>query len=174
MQYPFGGLPHFPEAYPILLSGNAQSDSQAGDVVTVLASSTEVFNSLPSALPTFAEWLNYSAGVNFNQTQEDFDILKLPAPNLDANNTVVCTTEYGRQYYLTIQFVVLAFLVGSQVGHPTLLHFASNCTPLQALNPAQWQNLAKLQSRCMLLPLHKGRMHISQPVGTLRSCRAVK
>lgn len=25
-----------------------------------------------------------------------------------------CTTEYGRQYYLTIQFIVLAFLVGSQ------------------------------------------------------------
>lgn len=42
VQYPFGGLPHFPEAYPILLSGNAQSDSAAGDTVTVLASSTEV------------------------------------------------------------------------------------------------------------------------------------
>ena len=41
-QYPFGGLPHFPEAYPILLSGNAQSDTAAGNVVTVLASSTEV------------------------------------------------------------------------------------------------------------------------------------
>ncbi len=47
---------------------------------------------------------------------QDFDTLKLPAPNLNANDTVVCTTMYGRQYYLTIQFVVLAFLVGSQVG----------------------------------------------------------
>lgn len=45
---------------------------------------------------------------------QDFDLLKLPAPNPNANDTVVCTTEYGRQYYLTIQFVVLAFLVGSQ------------------------------------------------------------
>ena len=70
LQYPFGGLPHFPEAYPILLSGNAQSDTQAGNIVTVLASSTEVFNSLPSALPTFADWVNYSAGVNINKTFE--------------------------------------------------------------------------------------------------------
>lgn len=69
-QYPFGGLPHFPEAYPILLSGNAQSDAQAGAIVTVLAQSTEVFNSLPTALPSFSEWLNFSAGVNINQTVE--------------------------------------------------------------------------------------------------------
>ncbi|GAB4813424.1 hypothetical protein N2152v2_000470 [Parachlorella kessleri] len=113
-KYPFGGLPHFPEAYPILLSGNAQSDTSAGNIVTVLASSTEVFNSLPSALPTFSDWLNYSAGVNINKTQEGFDTLKLPAPDLNANDTVVCTTKYGRQYYITLQFIVLAFLVGSQ------------------------------------------------------------
>lgn len=30
----------------------------------------QVFNSLPSALPTFSEWLNYSAGVNINKTVE--------------------------------------------------------------------------------------------------------
>lgn len=34
----------------------------------VLADSGEVFNSLPSALPTFDQWLNYSAGVNINKT----------------------------------------------------------------------------------------------------------
>ena len=70
LQYPFGGLPNFPEAYPILLSGNAQSNSTIGQSVTVLAQSTEVFSSLPSALPTFDQWLNYSAGININQTIE--------------------------------------------------------------------------------------------------------
>ena len=35
---------------------------------TVLADSGEVFSSLPSALPTFDQWLNYSAGVNINKT----------------------------------------------------------------------------------------------------------
>lgn len=34
----------------------------------MLTSSTEVFSSLPSALPTFDQWLNYSAGVNINKT----------------------------------------------------------------------------------------------------------
>lgn len=34
LQYPFGGLPNFPEAYPILLSGNAQSNSTVGESVT--------------------------------------------------------------------------------------------------------------------------------------------
>lgn len=33
-QYPFGGLPNFPEAYPILLSGNAQSNTSVGESVT--------------------------------------------------------------------------------------------------------------------------------------------
>jgi len=114
-QYPFGGLPNFPEAYPILLSGNAQSNTSMGESVTVLASSTEVFNSLPSALPTFGEWLNYSAGVNLNTTIEGFDQLKLPAALKYQNDTVTCTTEYGRTYYLNIQFAVLALLVGFQV-----------------------------------------------------------
>ena len=36
----------------------------------VLAQSGEVFSSLPSALPTFDQWLNYSAGVNINKTIE--------------------------------------------------------------------------------------------------------
>ena len=27
-----------------------------------------------------------------------------------------CVTEYGRTYYLTVQFTFLAFLVGMQVG----------------------------------------------------------
>ncbi len=67
-KYPFGGLPNFPEAYPILLSGNAQSNASVGDTLTVLASSTEVFNSLPDALPNFGDWLKYAAGVNINQT----------------------------------------------------------------------------------------------------------
>jgi hypothetical protein len=34
----------------------------------VLTSSAEVFNSLPSSLPTFDQWLNYSAGVDINKT----------------------------------------------------------------------------------------------------------
>jgi hypothetical protein len=38
VQYPFGGLPNFPEAYPILLSGNAQSNTSVGDTVTGAAS----------------------------------------------------------------------------------------------------------------------------------------
>lgn len=42
----------------------------------------QVFNSLPSALPTFAEWVNYSAGVNVNKTWEvrmgDAVLLALP------------------------------------------------------------------------------------------------
>ena len=33
-QYPFGGLPNFPEAYPILLSGSAQSNTTVGQSVT--------------------------------------------------------------------------------------------------------------------------------------------
>lgn len=36
----------------------------------MLAQSGEVFSSLPSALPTFDQWLNYSAGVNINKTIE--------------------------------------------------------------------------------------------------------
>jgi hypothetical protein len=39
----------------------------------VLAQSGEVFSSLPSALPTFDQWLNYSAGVNINKTIEVSD-----------------------------------------------------------------------------------------------------
>ncbi len=34
LQYPFGGLPNFPEAYPILLSGSAQSNTSVGQSVT--------------------------------------------------------------------------------------------------------------------------------------------
>ena len=34
LQYPFGGLPNFPEAYPILLSGSAQSNTSVGESVT--------------------------------------------------------------------------------------------------------------------------------------------
>ncbi|KAI3424139.1 hypothetical protein D9Q98_009499 [Chlorella vulgaris] len=114
-QYPFGGLPNFPEAYPILLSGNAQSNTSVGDSVTVLAQSGEVFSSLPSALPTFDQWLNYSAGVNINKTIESLAMLKLPPPMNESEASVTCSTEYGRTYYLTIQFTFLAFLTGMQV-----------------------------------------------------------
>jgi hypothetical protein len=115
-QYPFGGLPNFPEAYPILLSGNAQSNTSVGEQVTVLAQSGEVFSSLPSALPTFDQWLNYSAGVNINKTIESLSMLKLPPPVNETEGAVTCTTKYGRSYYLTVQFTFLAFLVGMQVG----------------------------------------------------------
>lgn len=40
LQYPFGGLPNFPEAYPILLSGSAQSNTSVGQSVTGASSST--------------------------------------------------------------------------------------------------------------------------------------
>eukprot|EP00887_Chlorella_sp_A99_P006915 scaffold2.g6915.t1 len=115
-KYPFGGLPNFPEAYPILLSGSAQSNTTQGQPVTVLASSTEVFSSLPSALPTFDQWLNYSAGININKTVEGLQLLKLPpAVNESDASVTTCTTNYGRKYYLNIQFAILAFLVGVQV-----------------------------------------------------------
>lgn len=38
--------------------------------LAVLADSGEVFSSLPEALPTFDQWLNFSAGVNINKTIE--------------------------------------------------------------------------------------------------------
>ncbi|KDD74358.1 chitin synthase, partial [Helicosporidium sp. ATCC 50920] len=115
-KYPFGGLPNFPEAYPILLSGSAQSNASMGAAVTVLASSADVFASLPSALPSFERWLNYSSGVDLNRTIDDIASLRLPAPvdPADDNAVVPCRTEYGRTYYLTIQFSVLCFLVGMQ------------------------------------------------------------
>lgn len=68
--YPFGGLPNFPAAYPVLLSGAAQSDTRMGQSVTVLTDSGEVFDSLPSSLPHFDEWLNYSTGININTTAQ--------------------------------------------------------------------------------------------------------
>lgn len=34
LQYPFGGLPNFPEAYPILLSGLSQTNASTGESVT--------------------------------------------------------------------------------------------------------------------------------------------
>ncbi|PSC74218.1 chitin [Micractinium conductrix] len=114
-KYPFGGLPNFPEAYPILLSGLSQTNASTGESVTVLAQSGEVFSSLPEALPTFDQWLNYSAGVNINKTIEGLASLKLPPPVNETGDSVACVTEYGRSYYLTIQFTFLAFLVGMQV-----------------------------------------------------------
>ena len=41
--------------------------------------------------------------------------LKLPPPVNETGDSVACVTEYGRSYYLTIQFTFLAFLVGMQV-----------------------------------------------------------
>ncbi|KAL4424314.1 hypothetical protein ABPG75_001615 [Micractinium tetrahymenae] len=114
-QYPFGGLPNFPEAYPILLSGSAQSNTSVGQSVTVLADSGEVFSSLPEALPTFDQWLNYSAGVNINKTIEGLATLKLPPPVNETGESTACVTEYGRSYYLTVQFTFLSFLIGMQV-----------------------------------------------------------
>lgn len=45
--------------------------------------------------------------------------LKLPPPVNETGDSVQCVTEYGRTYYLTIQFSFLAFLVGMQVRKDT-------------------------------------------------------
>ena len=42
--------------------------------------------------------------------------LKLPPPVNETGDSVGCHTEYGRTYYLTIQFTFLSFLVIMQVG----------------------------------------------------------
>jgi hypothetical protein len=42
--------------------------------------------------------------------------LKLPPPVNETGDSVGCHTEYGRSYYLTIQFTFLSFLVIMQVG----------------------------------------------------------
>lgn len=43
-------------------------------------------------------------------------MLKLPAVSINQTETTSCTTEYGRTYYLNIQFAILAILIGTQVG----------------------------------------------------------
>lgn len=47
---------------------------------------------------------------------QGLEALKLPPPVNETGDSVQCVTEYGRTYYLTIQFTFLAFLVGMQVG----------------------------------------------------------
>ena len=43
-------------------------------------------------------------------------LLQLPAPINESSASVACTNEYGRKYYLDIQFSILAILIGTQVG----------------------------------------------------------
>lgn len=116
-QYPFGGLPQYPDAYPVLLSGMAQSATSVGNPVTVLTDSKDVLTSIGTSMPRFDQWVNWTTGVNLNNTMADLKYLKLPNPATFANTTTVsCHLEFGRQYYMLVQFWVLAFIVLTQVG----------------------------------------------------------
>lgn len=113
--YPFGGLDNFPSAYPVLLAGSAQSNASQGDDVTVLAPSRDVFSALPDALPNFTVWINASTGVDATNATEELDYLGVDSSSIsDTSEGYTCTTRQGRQYYLTVQFVLLATLVGTQ------------------------------------------------------------
>ena len=46
---------------------------------------------------------------------QDLSSLKLPAAVNSSADSVACTTQYGRTYYLTFQFTFLAFLILMQV-----------------------------------------------------------
>lgn len=85
-------------------------------------------------------------------------MLKLPPPMNESEASVTCSTEYGRTYYLTIQFTFLAFLTGMQVGaclrvcSATALH---ECCGLSCQSGGyEWQHCTRA--------LHKA--HLSQPL----------
>lgn len=113
--YPFGGLDNFPSAYPVLLAGSAQSNASQGDDVTVLAPSRDVFSALPDALPNFTVWINASSGIDATNATEELDYLGVDSSAASSTaEGYTCTTREGRSYYLTVQFVLLATLVGTQ------------------------------------------------------------
>ena len=68
--YPFYGLDGFPQNYPLLVSGDAQSASSRGTRVTVLANATELFGTMDQSMPSFEEWLRDAMGINATATLE--------------------------------------------------------------------------------------------------------
>ena len=116
--YPFNGLQGFPQAYPMLVSGDAQSNAARGSRVTVLANATELFNNLDQSMPKFEEWLAEAMGINATATLEEFDQIWLPLPSNTTgfDTSVTCKTEVGYTYYLQAQFLLLMVIVVFQVG----------------------------------------------------------
>lgn len=116
--YPFNGLQGFPQAYPILVSGDAQSDSSRGARVTVLANATDLFNNLDQSMPTFQEWLAQAMGINSTATLEEYSQIWLPMPGNTTgfDTSVTCRKEYGYKYYLQAQFLLLLIIIGFQIG----------------------------------------------------------
>lgn len=116
--YPFDGLQGFPQAYPMLVSGDAQANSARGSRVTVLANATEMFNNLDQSMPKFEDWLAESMGINASATLEEFDQIWLPMPSNTTgfDTTITCKEENGYTYYLQAQFLLLMVIVAFQVG----------------------------------------------------------
>jgi len=116
--YPFDGLQGFPQAYPMLVSGDAQANSARGSRVTVLANATELFNNLDQSMPKFEDWLAEAMGINSTATLDEFNQIWLPLPSNTTgfDTSVTCTKEYGYKYYLQAQFLLLMFIILFQVG----------------------------------------------------------
>jgi len=115
--YPFSGLQGFPQAYPMLVSGDAQSESDRGARVTVLANATEMFNNLDQSMPKFDEWLAQAMGINASATLDVYNQIWLPMPSNTTgfDTSITCTKEFGYKYYLQAQFLLLMFIIGFQV-----------------------------------------------------------
>ncbi len=115
--YPFDGLQGFPQAYPLLVSGDAQANVARGSRVTVLANATDLFGSLDQSMPTFEDWLAESMGINASATMEEFGSIYMPMPSNTSgfDASVTCTTESGYTYYLQAQFLLLMIIVVFQV-----------------------------------------------------------
>lgn len=116
--YPFDGLQGFPQAYPMLVSGDAQANTARGSRVTVLANATELFNNLDQSMPKFEEWLAEAMGINATATLGEFNQIWLPMPSNTTgfDTSVTCKKEFGYQYYLQAQFLLLMFIIIFQVG----------------------------------------------------------
>jgi len=106
----------------MLVSGDAQSNSARGSRVTVLANATELFNNLDQSMPKFEEWLAESMGINASATLDEYNQIWLPMPSNTTgfDTTITCKKEYGYQYYLQAQFVLLVIIILFQVGGSVL------------------------------------------------------
>jgi len=124
--YPFDGLQGFPEAYPMLVSGDAQSNTARGSRVTVLANATELFTNIDQSMPRFDEWLQESMGINASSTLGEWKKINMPLPGNTTyyDTTITCVEHYGYQYYLQIQFLILLVIVFFQVGGSIVFIFA--------------------------------------------------
>jgi len=116
--YPFDGLQGFPQAYPMLVSGDAQSNTARGSRVTILANATEMFNNLDQSMPKFEDWLAESMGINASATLDEFNTIWLPLPSNTSgfDTSITCKEENGYTYYLQAQFLLLMVIVAFQVG----------------------------------------------------------